>query len=68
VSLSCKLDVETCGLQEEEFEGDNRIGMVPPSVGSQRIHIGNSGAVAVCGRNSFIPAATDAQCIGSGRS
>ena len=31
--------VETCGLQEEEFEGDNRIGMVPPSVGSQRIHI-----------------------------
>ena len=31
--------VETCGLQEEEFEGDDRIGMVPPSDGSQRIHI-----------------------------
>ena len=31
--------METCGLQEEEFEGDDRIGMVPPSVGSQRIHI-----------------------------
>ena len=32
-------EVETCGLQEEEFAGDDRIGMVPPSVGSQRIHI-----------------------------
>ena len=32
--------VETCGVQEEEFaEGADRIGMVPPSVGSQRIHI-----------------------------
>jgi hypothetical protein len=32
--------VEMCGLQEEEFEGrDDKIGMVPPSVGSQRIHI-----------------------------
>jgi hypothetical protein len=31
--------VKTCGLQEEEFEGDNRIGMVPQSIGSQCIHI-----------------------------
>jgi hypothetical protein len=31
--------VEMCGLQEEEFEGDDKIGMVPPSVGSQRIHV-----------------------------
>jgi hypothetical protein len=30
---------ETCGLQEEEFEGGDRIGMVPPSVGSQSIYI-----------------------------
>ena len=31
--------VEMSGLQEEEFEGNNKIGMVPPPVGSQRIHI-----------------------------
>jgi hypothetical protein len=32
--------VEICGLQEVEFEKeDNKSNMVPPSVGSQRIHI-----------------------------
>jgi hypothetical protein len=31
--------VEISGLQEEEFEGDDRIGIVPQSLGSQRIHI-----------------------------
>ena len=31
--------VEMSGLQEEEFEGNDKIGMVPLSVGSQRIHI-----------------------------